>query len=64
MSIQLLKKNTDIDQDMDVYRKNLFRHRFRNISIAVAVIVLAALCIGGLWISMQRWLPEPGKSIT
>lgn len=54
MSIQLLKKNTDIDQDMDVYRKNLFRHRFRNISIAVAVIVLAALCIGGLWISMQN----------
>ena len=54
MSIQLLKKNTDIDQDMDVYRKNLFRHRFRNISIAVAVIVFAAFCIGGLWISMQN----------
>lgn len=54
MNIQLLKKNTDIDQDMDVYRKNLFRHRFRNISIAVAAIVFAAFCIGGLWISMQN----------
>lgn len=54
MSIQLLKKNTDIDQDMDVYRKNLRMHRLKHIGIALIIILAAVLCIGGLWISMQN----------
>lgn len=54
MSIQLLKKNTDIDLDMNQYNKNLFRHRLKNIGIAALVLALVAACFWGVRLSRQN----------
>lgn len=44
MSIQLLKKSTDINPDMDSYKRDLRRHRLRNFGIAVGIVAAIALC--------------------
>lgn len=54
MSIQLLKKNTDIDLDMSQYNKNLFRHRMKYVGIAVLVLALLAVCLWGVRLSRQN----------
>lgn len=54
MSIQLLKKNTEIDPDMDSYKKNLRAHRIRNISIVLGAVLAVTLCIFGIYTSMQN----------
>lgn len=43
MSIQLLKKGSNTDPDMEQYNKNLRRHHLRNIGIAAAIVCLAVL---------------------
>lgn len=45
MSIQLIKKNTGTDADMESYKKNLRMHRLRNFGIAVGVLAAVALFV-------------------
>lgn len=54
MSIQLLKKNTDIDQDMNQYNKNLFRHRMKQAGIAALILAVLAACFWGVRLSRQN----------
>lgn len=54
MSIQLLKKSTDADLEMNQYSKNLFRHRMKYVGIAVLALVLAAACFWGVHLSRQN----------
>lgn len=54
MSIQLLKKNRDIDADMDSYKKNLLRHRLKYVGIAAGVLVLIVLAVVGIRIHMDN----------
>lgn len=54
MSIQLLKKNTDTDLEMDQYNKDLFRHRMKHVGIAVLVLALLAVCFWGARFSRQN----------
>lgn len=54
MSIQLLKKNTDIDLDMSQYNKNLFRHRMKYVGIAVLILALLAAGLWGVRLSRQN----------
>lgn len=54
MSIQLLKKNTDIDLDMDRYNKNLFRHRMKYVGMGALVLALLAACFWGVRFTRQN----------
>ncbi|MBS6397729.1 MAG: hypothetical protein KH452_11365 [Clostridiales bacterium] len=54
MSIQLLKKNTSIDADMDSYKKDLRKHRLKNLAIGAGVLAAAALCLLGIGAGMQN----------
>lgn len=53
MSIQLLKKNTETDPDMDLYKRNLRAHRRKNTYIVLGVIAAAALCFFGIRAGMK-----------
>lgn len=54
MSIQLLKKNRDIDEDMDSYNKNLHRHRLKNAGIVAGFLLIVVLCAAGIRIQMEN----------
>ena len=54
MSIQLLKKGSNTDPDMEQYNKNLRRHHLRNIGIAAAIVCLAVLFAWGIQIGLQH----------
>ncbi len=54
MSIQLLKKETNADSEMDLYNKNLRRHRLRNFGIAAVIICAAVLFAWGIQIGLEH----------
>ena len=54
MSIQLLKKGSNTDPDMEQYNKNLRRHHLRNIGIAAVIVCLAVLFAWGIQIGLQH----------
>ena len=54
MSIQLLRKGTAADPDMDLYKKNLRRHRLRSFGIAAALVCLAVLFAWGIQIGLEH----------
>lgn len=54
MSIQLLKKNRDIDVDMDAYKKNLRRHRLKIVGIAAGILLLITGGVVGVRIHIEN----------
>ena len=54
MSIQLLKKNRDIDEDMDSYKKNIRRHRLRNAGIVTGAFLILLFCAAGIRLHMEN----------
>lgn len=54
MSIQLLRKRTGTDPEMEIYNKNLRRHRLRNFGIAAVFICLAVLFGWGIYVGLQN----------
>lgn len=54
MRIQLIKKNTDIDLDMNQYKKDLFRHRMKYAAIAALALAVLAVCFWGIRLGRQN----------
>ena len=61
MSIQLLKpgvgadtSDTNLNGDMDVYKKELRAHRLRSIAVSAGVFAVVILCLLGIWFVFQN----------
>lgn len=54
MSIQLLKNSSEMNPDLENYKKDLRMHRFRNFGIAAGILAVAAACIAGAYLSYQN----------
>ncbi|MCD8198449.1 MAG: DUF5711 family protein [Lachnospiraceae bacterium] len=54
MAIQLLKKNTGTDADMENFKKNLRGHRFRVFAFWVGVLALILVAAATFWVNYKN----------
>lgn len=54
MSIQIIKKSSDTDQEMESYHKNLRGHRLRSFGITLGAAALVMLGLFGVYIGWQN----------